>query len=179
MVKLVKDWPRVLLIGYSTYAFYGLALVFLLPDLIYMFAGLDTNPKVWTVLGLMLIVFGAVGRLLQQPKDGAWWRRGFILTILALTALFAFPAIAQASSDRDEAAFELISKWEGENKVGEMHVAYIDLVGVVTIVTGHTRTARLGQWKTDAECKDLLIEEIDEYRDGLHVYFTATTRIAV
>jgi lysozyme len=39
---------------------------------------------------------------------------------------------------------------------GMRKVAYVDPVGVVTVCAGHTKTAKLGQTKTDAECAALL-----------------------
>ncbi|AYE85106.1 lysozyme [Sulfitobacter sp. D7] len=71
------------------------------------------------------------------------------------------PAPRAAEDPFDEIAFELIAKWEGKR-----NEAYRDIVGVWTICYGHTRTAAPGQYKTDAECKALLVEEIAEYRDN-------------
>ena len=42
---------------------------------------------------------------------------------------------------------------------GKLNVAYVDPVGIVTICAGHTRTAKLGQLKTDDECLGLLKED--------------------
>jgi lysozyme len=41
-------------------------------------------------------------------------------------------------------------------------VAYVDPVGVVTVCAGHTKTAKLGQVKTDAACAALLKEDVKE-----------------
>ena len=43
---------------------------------------------------------------------------------------------------------------------GLRRVAYVDPVGVVTVCAGHTRTAKLGQVKTEGECKELLKEDV-------------------
>lgn len=72
---------------------------------------------------------------------------------------------APAKDAFDEIAFQLIAKWEGKR-----NDSYKDIVGVWTICYGHTRTAGPGQRKTDAECKALLIEEIEEYRDRWLAY---------
>jgi lysozyme len=77
-------------------------------------------------------------------------------------------------NDEDEfdgIAFDLIARWEGKR-----NHAYQDLVGKWTICYGHTRTAAPGQYKTDAECRALLVEEIASYRAGLHSYFTPETK---
>ncbi|MEL7395392.1 MAG: lysozyme [Pseudomonadota bacterium] len=65
----------------------------------------------------------------------------------------------------------LIAKWEGKR-----NHSYRDIVGVWTICYGHTRTAGPDQYKTDAECEALLRDEIFEYREGLHAYFTEETK---
>jgi lysozyme len=72
----------------------------------------------------------------------------------------SIPAPQVAEDPFDEIAFRLIAKWEGKR-----NNAYRDIVGVWTICYGHTRTAGPGQYKTDAECKALLVKEIAEYRD--------------
>lgn len=43
---------------------------------------------------------------------------------------------------------------------GLRKVAYVDPVGVVTVCAGHTATAKLGQVKTDAECAELLKQDV-------------------
>ncbi|MEP2781965.1 MAG: lysozyme [Pseudoruegeria sp.] len=85
-----------------------------------------------------------------------------------------FVAVPAGADDFDSVAFDLISKWEGK----ENH-AYFDRIAsppLWTICYGHTKTAQEGQHKTDAECRDLLIEEIAIYRAGLHKHFTADTK---
>lgn len=39
-------------------------------------------------------------------------------------------------------------------------VAYVDPVGIVTVCAGHTTTAKLGQVKTEAECAELLKQDV-------------------
>lgn len=46
--------------------------------------------------------------------------------------------------------------------------AYLDAVGIPTICYGHTKTAKLGQQKTKAECVTLLHAEAKEYVDGVY-----------
>lgn len=43
---------------------------------------------------------------------------------------------------------------------GLRKVAYVDPVGVVTVCAGHIATAKLGQVKTDAECAELLKQDV-------------------
>ena len=53
--------------------------------------------------------------------------------------------------------------------------AYLDVVGVPTICYGSTRGVRIGMKKTDAQCIALLREEVSEYREKLHWFFTPAT----
>lgn len=100
---------------------------------------------------------------------------GKLTLILAL--LFALPLAASPVSDRDFAAVAvpLVSAWEGKK-----NTAYLDVVGVPTICYGHTRTVTAadvaaGLTWTDERCETLLRDELFEYREGLHRYFTDTT----
>ena len=43
---------------------------------------------------------------------------------------------------------------------GMKRVAYRDPVGIVTVCAGHTATAKLGQVKTEAECAELLKQDV-------------------
>lgn len=43
---------------------------------------------------------------------------------------------------------------------GMKRVAYVDPVGIVTVCAGHTSTAKLGQVKTEAECAELLKQDV-------------------
>jgi len=153
-------------------AFYALVAVTLLPDAIYYLFEIDTNPAVWSLLQIGICFFGIVGRLVLQPEKNRWRRRGIIAILIALIGFVAAPALAEETRDAefDDIAFELISRWEGKR-----NFSYQDIVGVWTICYGHTRTAAPGQYKSDNNCKALLIEEIDEYRKGLHKHFTPTT----
>lgn len=69
-----------------------------------------------------------------------------------------------------DVAVPFVGKWEGLRTT-----AYRDIVGVWTICYGHTRTVIPGETRTVAECNALLAEELLEYREGLHRYFTTQT----
>ena len=43
---------------------------------------------------------------------------------------------------------------------GMRPVAYVDPVGIVTVCAGHTKTAKLGQTKTKAQCATLLQQDV-------------------
>tara|TARA_B100000700_G_scaffold161345_1_gene178662 strand:- start:26475 stop:26999 length:525 start_codon:yes stop_codon:yes gene_type:complete len=55
-----------------------------------------------------------------------------------------------------------IARYEGKELVG-----YIDPVGVVTSCYGHTRLAEVGKVYTDAECLELLAEDLEEHNQQL------------
>lgn len=172
---VIPDWKSVLGKSYSVWVMWLMIGVFVIPDLIFYTTGRDLNPAVVTIIGLMLCLAGLVGRLLAQSERHKWKRRAIIAAMVIVTALMAGPALADdCQPDRfDEVAFDLISKWEGKE-----NQAYQDIVGVWTICYGHTRTVIPGETRTDEQCRDLLIEEIAEYREGLHQYFTPQTRLS-
>lgn len=52
-------------------------------------------------------------------------------------------------------AVSVVAYFEGRELVG-----YVDPVGIPTVCYGHTATARVGQVKTDAECEQLLQQDL-------------------
>lgn len=56
---------------------------------------------------------------------------------------------------------------------GLRKVAYKDPVGIVTVCAGHTKTAQLGQVKTDAECEALLKEDVKDAEAAVKRLVTA------
>lgn len=50
---------------------------------------------------------------------------------------------------------------------GKRNNAYKDPVGVTTICFGHTKTAKMGQSKTDQECYELLVEDLKDTSKAL------------
>lgn len=56
---------------------------------------------------------------------------------------------------------------------GLRKVAYKDPVGIVTVCAGHTKTAQLGQVKTDAECAALLKEDVKDAEAAVKRLVTA------
>lgn len=174
--SVVDDWKMVAFFSYSALATFVVLFCVHAPDIIYLLFEVDTNPKVWTGLLSFWAVLIYVGRLVRQPKRNAWRRRAVIAAIIAVSVVLSVPAMASTPphdgfhAKLDQTSFDLISKWEGKR-----NASYQDIVGVWTICYGHTRTAAPGQYKTDAECADLLRAEIIEYRAGLHRYFTEDT----
>ena len=181
----VRDWKKVTLIGYSQWAFIALSLLVLAPDAIYFAFQRETNPAVWSILMYLVIFCGYFGRLLLQPEANKWRRRLIIALMVFVSVVFAFKANATEPcevTDRSEyesIVFGLTSKWEGEHKEGLFHVSYFDTIAkppLWTVCYGHTKTAGPAQYKTDDECEMLLVDELEEYRLGLHGYFNNTTK---
>jgi len=71
-------------------------------------------------------------------------------------------------------------KWEGEHRCDDnpaLHCAYLDLVGVPTACFGETQGIKLGDRFTDRQCSQMLKRRLaEDYRAGLHRYFTAETK---
>jgi lysozyme len=62
------------------------------------------------------------------------------------------------------AAIALVAPWEGKR-----NSTYLDIVDVPTICYGHTGPeVKLGQTLSDAKCKDLLSEDLQEANDAIN-----------
>lgn len=179
--NVVDNATGLALKSFSMWANYLGIAVLVFPEIRYYFWEIDTDPQLVWITGLSLIVFGAVGRLVDQGlSDGTTKSRTptvvtkLMWGLLAVVILFfsysvkAMPVSVEAFS---KVAVPLVAKWEGK-----MNNSYQDIVGVWTICYGHTRTAKAGQHKTDEQCNHLLAEEILDYRHGLHNYFSKETK---
>lgn len=173
--------------------------VLIAPELRFALTGVDSDPVFSWWLGVLLLLSGIGGRLLRQDLGGLWeWLRlaavlGLIglLAIVLATGADAFSAnpwhkrsppeapamqapvaVLPTEANRTlEIAVPFIAREEGKR-----NKAYRDVVGVWTICYGHTKTARPGMVKSDAECEALLREEVAAYRKGLHRYFSEVTK---
>lgn len=68
-MKLINNWRGVALRSFSMWANYlGIACL-VAPEIIYIVSEVDTNPRIWWVGGLVLIVGGIIGRVLDQAID--------------------------------------------------------------------------------------------------------------
>jgi GH24 family phage-related lysozyme (muramidase) len=152
-MKLVKNARHIALRAHSMWASYLGILCLLVPEIVFWLFERDTNPRLWWLLGVGFILYGIIGRLKDQGIDR---------TKLRSSATAAFLAVA----------LPLIGAWEGN----ENH-AYLDMVGVPTICSGHTQGVQLGDYMADAQCADLLRSEVLEYREALHGYFSTATKL--
>lgn len=180
-MKLVNGWGRELRLSYTAIAFYVLAVVTIMPDLIYSLMRIDTNPAFWSALQLLVIVLGIIGRVILQSRQGAWMRRGVIVAIVLAVALAASQVVAQTTARATmRVLVPLVTHWEGQHRCADdpaMHCAYLDIVGVPTLCYGETKGVRLGQRATDAECRAKLVKRLrGDFRASLHEYFTEATR---
>ena len=152
-MKLVKNARHIALRAHSMWASYLGILCLLVPEAVYWLFERDTNPRLWWLLGIGLILYGTIGRLKDQGIDRSKLRSSAIAAFLAV-------------------ALPLIGAWEGMR-----NSAYLDMVGVPTICMGHTKGVELGDYMSDAQCADLLRVEVLEYREGLHGYFNTRTKL--
>lgn len=179
MTFLDQNWRKITLTSYTAWAFYVLAFLTLAPDILYLFFELDTNPRVWSCLQIIACFAGISGRLILQTHTHRWRRRFIIAIIISFIATVSWPALAcekNTSIKELEITTELIITWEGEHKIDGFHVGYLDIVDVPTICYGHTKTAIVGQRKTDTQCADLLTEDLAAYREGVRAFFSSDTK---
>lgn len=176
-----QEWRAIVLRSYTAWAFYALAAITFAPDVIYLVSERDTNPAVWSGLQIWVVVLGLLGRLVLQPREGVIKRR-IVLGMLVLgTIVFASQGMAQTTERATmRVLMPLVIKWEGEHRCRDgsgLHCAYRDIVGVPTLCYGETRGVRMTDRATDAECRAMLEHRLtDDFRAGLHRYFSDTTR---
>lgn len=174
-MKLVQDWRKVASRSLSFYMQVLGLLVLILPELFYRFTGIDYDPFVAWWLGILLLLAGIVGRLIQQNLSP--WREW--LRLIAVAAVAVALAMTLATQVRAEPATEaetldiavpFVGKWEGTSLV-----AYKDIVGVWTICKGHIEGVTPRMTMTARQCDDLLRKDLISYRARLHRYFTPDT----
>ncbi|QQA43966.1 lysozyme [Pelagovum pacificum] len=186
-MRFVPNSRTIIARAHSMWAFY-LGLLFIwLPEIIYLAAGIDTNPRVWFILGTVAILYGIVGRLLDQSIDRSKvespaWIAGLAVLVVGAVLwsdirtpapeprLEPLPVSQTAESATMGVAVPLVARWEGLRTE-----AYLDPVGVPTICYGHTSGVRLGDRMSESQCQALLDTELRDYRASLHHYFTPQT----
>lgn len=184
-MRLIPNARAVLLRAFSMWANYLGFACLVAPELLYRFAGIDTDPKVWWWLGVGLIFAGIVGRIIDQsidnPKDPTLHVPAIVL-VIAMSAIPTPPPAAETTTkyspnyslaEFDEWAVPLVAKWEGLRTT-----AYLDTIAsppVWTVCYGETKGVKAGDTYTEAECQAMLAREIREYRTGLHRHFEPET----
>jgi lysozyme len=72
------------------------------------------------------------------------------------------PSLARRSAPWVAIAFACAAGFEGLRTI-----SYLDPVGIPTRCFGHTEGVRLGQRSTEEECKELLVDDLLKYNDGV------------
>lgn len=171
-MKVIADARRVIILSYSFWAQVLGLTVLIVPEALFGFWGVETDPYVLWWIGVGLLLFGIAGRLVVQT--GSALRNA--LRIIAVTVLIVLLSIVAARAEpatEDETlavAVPFIAAKEGVRLS-----AYRDIVGVPTICYGSTRGVKMGMRMTRAQCDALLRAEVSEYRHGLHRYFEPIT----
>lgn len=174
-LEIVDNWRGIVSHSGSWWTLIAGLISLAIPETVYELFGIDTNPFFWGFLGVFLYFAGIVGRLLKQGKSPAV-ERARVALVIAVAILAAFllsgRAIAGPVSEAEtlKVAVPFIAAEEGERTT-----AYLDIVGVPTICFGSTRGVRIGMTKTHEECLALLSDEVAEFREKLHTFFTSTT----
>jgi GH24 family phage-related lysozyme (muramidase) len=171
-MKLVKDAKRIAMRAHSMWANYLGILCLIAPELIYWLFERDTNPRLWWLAGIALIVYGIFGRLKDQGITRS--PAVVVLTAFIMSAGVSEPLKpAQGTTEAAtlDVAVPLIAKWEGLRTT-----AYRDIVGVWTVCYGETKGVRPGDTYTKAECRAMLAREVAAYRTGLHEYFAPKSK---
>lgn len=193
-MRLVPNWKKIATRASSQWAGYLGLLVLVVPEALFYFLGLDLNPRVTWCVGVGLIVYQLLSRLLDQGIDRdtlkSHWAVGFgVLALLVCAIGFGdwsrsgkddVPGVVPVVSVPDLSlspdqeflaqAVPFVGRWEGLRLV-----AYRDLVGVWTVCYGETKGVSPGDVYTKPECDAMFSRELLEYRSGLHAYFSAET----
>lgn len=175
-MKTVPNAKNIALKSISMWANYLGIVCLLAPEIIYLVAERDTDPRIWFWGGLGLILIGIVGRLIDQGLDYTK------LSLWAVVALVTLAPVQEARASEvsysieqfDEVAVPLIAKWEGLRTT-----AYLDTIAspaVWTVCYGETKGVKQGDTYTSEQCKAMLTREVREYREDLHAYFTPVTQ---
>lgn len=172
-MKLISDARRVVARSYSFWAIILGAIALVVPELLYAVWAIEIDPYVLWWLGIGLLVFAAIGRLIEQSGSiwADWVRIAAVAVLIGLLSIVAARAAAPSEEQTLAVAVPFIAEKEGMRLE-----AYLDIVGVPTICGGSTRGVRLGMRKTMAECMALLRAEVAEYRRGWLRYASAETR---
>jgi len=173
-MKTVKNAKRIAWRSYSMWANYLGIAALIAPDVIYLLAERDTNPRLWWITGLVLILCGIVGRLIDQ---GIARSPAVVMVASLFMAMAQVPGQTTADTSGDYTARDvmavavpLIAKWEGLRTE-----AYQDIVGVWTVCYGETKGVQPGDAYTEAGCRAMLAREVREYWRGWRGYLTPET----
>lgn len=190
--KLIPNAKEIALHSHSMKAGWAGLGCLLTPEALYVLAQYDTNPRIWWLMGIGLIIYGLVGRVIDQhigdkkPDDsdtGTKLQSPVWIAVLAMASIYTLPpapSVAQAHMGpvSQEAflsvAVPLVARWEGKK-----NQAYLDRIAsppVWTVCHGETRGVKQGDSYSDAQCAAMLGRAILEFRRELHKAFTSVTK---
>lgn len=163
------------------------------PEFLFYVYEWDTNPRIWWIASLVLLIGGAAGRLIEQGIDRSKMQSSKWVGLLAVIAVVGGFLMVNHTSDKapigvdnvaavigdmptTEAAFlahavPFVGEWEGLRLE-----AYRDLVGIWTVCYGETKGVKPGDTYTKAECDAMFSLELVDYRNRLHPAFSEETK---
>ena len=175
-MKFFTDARRQAMLSYSFWAQVLGLFVLIVPEALYGFWGIETNPYFLWWLAVGLLMFGIIGRLMAQTRS-AWislLRIAAVAVLLALLALIAPKVHASTTLDATmRVAIPLVGKWEGKR-----NHAYLDTIAsppVWTVCYGETRGVKKGDYYTDTQCTAMLRRGLEQFHASLRRYFTVDT----
>lgn len=174
-MRLIPNARNIALRSFSMWANYLGIATLITPEVLYALFERDTNPRIWFFVGLGLIVAGIVGRLIDQGLDYTKLRAWLVAGLVLLVPMGEARAQSYTLEEFDAVAVPLIAKWEGLRTT-----AYLDTIAsppVWTVCYGETKGVKRGDTYTPEQCREMLAREVREYREGLHKYFMAETRV--
>ena len=175
-MKIIPNAARTAWRSYSLWLNRAAFLMILTPEILFYFFKIDTDPKLWWIVGVALYLAVEASRYIDQNIS----RSPAIVLILAIL-MAAVPAPPPQAgqpvvSEREflAVATPLVAKWEGKK-----NIAYLDTIAsppVWTVCYGETRGVKQGDRYSDAQCAAMLGAGLLTYRNGLHRYFTPKTK---
>lgn len=179
-MKAVPNARKIALRSHSMWANYLGILCLIAPELIYWITGRDTNPRLWWIAAMVLIVYGILGRLKSQGIDHRTRSPAWI-ALLAMASMGLAPSAPSPANGApvsieafSAVAVPLVAKWEGKR-----NKAYYDTIAVPpvwTVCYGETRGVRRGDHYSDADCFRMLRVAVLDFRRRLHPHFTDVTK---
>lgn len=175
-MKLVDDWRDVVSHSFSWWTMFAGIVAMIIPEALYGIWRWDTNPYFWWWTGMLLLVAGMAGRLVEQPLP-KWRERlrvgAMILLALVIAAILVGKVYAAPATEQQTLAIAVpfTGRQEGLRLTAYKPFAWDRW----TICYGETHGVTPGMTRTKAQCDALLRDRLIVERNALHRYFTTTT----
>ncbi len=180
-MKLIHDWRRVVALSFSFWAQVLGLLVLIVPEVIYAATGRDYDPYIAWWAGVLLLLFGLIGRLVEQRGGviGNALRTAAVTILIAVISVTAARAddasLARAHYAAQETATFAIWLPKAEQFEGVRLTAYRDPVGIPTICMGSTVGVVIGMRMTLDECRALFLVDARSHRGAMLRYYLSET----